>query len=82
VQQIANDGDAERRHSEDHTAKETCSLQGFINKILDQCREVMQRHSDLSIDDYARIGMYRRLEMEMVDVKVIPPLIFERNVEL
>ena len=57
-------------------------MQGFINKILDQCREVMQRHSDLSIDDYARIGMYRRLEMEMVDVKVIPPLIFERNVEL
>lgn len=45
-------------------------MQAFIDRILDQCREVMLRHEGVSNEEYARIGMYRKLEIEMVDVKV------------
>ena len=46
-------------------------MQGFIEKILQQCRDVMAKHNQYSIEDYAKIGKYRGLEMEMIEVKVV-----------
>ena len=46
-------------------------MQGFIEKILQQCRDVMAKHKQYSIDDYTKIGTYRGLEMEMIEVKVV-----------
>ena len=46
-------------------------MQGFIEEILQQCRDVMAKHDQYSIDEYAKIGTYRGLEMEMIEVKVV-----------
>ena len=48
------------------------TVESFINKIMAQCQEVYDRHEHLSTEKYSQLGMYRRLEMEMVDIKVKP----------
>jgi hypothetical protein len=42
----------------------------FIEKILEQCRDVYHRHNEMTKEDYLVDGTYRTLEMEMVEVKV------------
>ena len=74
MQQIAKDENAEERIKEDQSMK--CTVEEFINKILDQCREVMERHKSYSSEDYARAGVYRRLEKELADIKVGQMLLF------
>ena len=45
-------------------------MDGFISKIVDQCREVLNRHDRLTVEQYMIDEVYRTLEMEMVELKV------------
>lgn len=66
---MAEEGKAGERLSEDPTAA-GLTVEDFIKKIVSQCREVLDRHDKLTIEEYLVDGVYRTLEVEMVEVKV------------
>ena len=60
----------DQRLSSDPTAGDI-TVDMFVQKIMDQCTEVLRRHEEISLEEYHKHGTYRTLEMEMVDVKVL-----------
>ena len=69
LQEMAKEKNAEARLAEDTTAS-GMSVEQFIAKIMDQCREVLGKHELRSADEYLNDWIYRTLEVEMLDVKV------------
>ncbi len=74
------DGSWEQKRAEDGKANDRLQLdisrgsntvEGFIQEILKQCREVYDRHDKKSVEEYLRDGVFRTLEIEMVEVKVL-----------
>ena len=51
-------------------ARGPLTVDGFIERIVRQCREVYDRHNRLDVEEYLKDGVFRRLEIEMVEVKV------------
>jgi hypothetical protein len=49
---------------------EGITVDSFIEKIKDQCKEVLTRHESYSVNDFHKPEVYRMLEMEMMEVKV------------
>jgi hypothetical protein len=68
-QLIVGSSNIEQRLKED-TLSAGITVEKFIEKIQEQCKEVYDRHDKISVEEFQRTGMYRILEMEMVDVKV------------
>ena len=66
---MAETGGANERLREDRKAGGR-TVPMFINKIIEQCREVLERHKGLSVEEYLKDGRYRALELEMMEVKV------------
>ena len=66
---MAEEGRANERLREDRKAGGR-TVPMFINKIVEQCREVLERHKSLSVEEYLKDGRYRDLELEMMSVKV------------
>ena len=54
------------------------TVEGFIEKIVSQCKAVLDKHEKIVVDEYLKDGLYRTLEMEMLDVKVSASLLGER----
>jgi len=58
------------RLQKDPTAGEI-TVDKFVQKIMEQCTAVLREHEKLGFEKYHAHGMYRTLEMEMVDVKIM-----------
>ena len=66
---------ADQRLLMDKTAKDPrggpYTVDCFLGKILDQCKEVFERHDSIPASDYIDDGLYRRLMLEMAELKVV-----------
>ena len=69
MQKLAVEKDAKSRLYKDPTAT-GMTVEGFIEKIISQCKAVLDKHERKGVDDYLNDGLNRTLELEMLDVKV------------
>ena len=46
------------------------TVEKFIEKIQDQCKEVLARHDKYSVEDFHKPEIYRMLEREIMEVEV------------
>ena len=78
VQSLACESKAEERMARDTMASEftppgqsrTVTVEMFIQRILEQCKEVYSRHEAMRVEDFLKDGVYRRAVMEMMEIKV------------
>jgi len=61
-------GAAERLRA-DKSADEKHTLEGFVARIVEQCKDVLSRHKAKNHEDYVNDAVYRNLVLEMIDVK-------------
>ncbi len=66
---ISNKNELETRLKTDATSS-GFTVEKFVEKILDQCKEVLKRHEEKTVKDFQKPEVYRVLEMEMMEVKV------------
>ncbi len=52
------------------------TVEMFIQRILLQCKEVYERHEAMGEEDFLKDGVYRRAEMEMMEIKVLSSSVF------
>lgn len=78
MQLLACESKAEERLAKDAMASEftppgesrTVTVEMFLERILQQCKEVYARHEAMRVEDFLQDGVYRRAEMEMMEIKV------------
>ena len=54
---------ADKSRDENHT------LEGFVARIVEQCKDVLSRHKATHHEEYINDAVYRNLVLEMIDVK-------------
>jgi hypothetical protein len=66
---IANSDGVNQRLKKD-TLSQDLTVEKFIEKIQDQCNEVLVRHEGYSVEAFQKPEIYRMCEREMMEVKV------------
>ena len=67
---LALDKDAAQRLADDVSRDEKIhSVDAFLQRIVGQCKEVYSRHEAVSATDFNNDNKFRRLVLEMIDVK-------------
>jgi hypothetical protein len=60
---------AKDRLQSDKSADVNHTLEGFVARIVEQCKDVLSRHKAKNHEDYINDAVYRNLVLEMIDVK-------------
>jgi hypothetical protein len=73
LREVAAARKAEARLEKDEEKKQrgNHTVDTFLAKILSQCQEVMSKHEALLPSDYVKDEIFRRLVLEMVDVRAM-----------
>ena len=73
LQRIAVEGKAEERLERDKSTARDDSLtvQEFLDRIVDQCKDVLSRHKAISSKEYLNDAVFRNLVLEMINVKAM-----------
>ena len=69
LQEIADkNDDAKRRLDADTSRDASHTIDGFLDRIIGQCKDVMSRHKAINAEEFVQDGVFRKLVMEMMDV--------------
>jgi hypothetical protein len=67
---MISNGDEVNQRLQKDTLSQGHTVEKFIEKIQDQCKDVLVRHEKYSFEDFQKPEIYRMLEREMLEVKV------------
>ena len=62
---------ADLRLSNDKSKEGNHTVAGFVNRIVEQCKDVLSKHAAVNESEYVKDSIFRGLVLEMLDVKLM-----------
>ena len=68
---LASHGDAKERLEKDESKGSIHTVEGFLKRIVEQCKDVLSKHKAASTSDFVKDRVFRSLVREMIEVKAM-----------